>query len=60
MNSHPSVLDLKSARHLTYNSKTDIVVVVLGIVVVARSRTAVIRIVVPGAAVFSACSLFYI
>ena len=58
MDSHPSVLELKSARHPTHNSKPDIVVVVLGIVVVASSRATVPWIVVPGTTAFSACPSF--
>ncbi len=59
MNSHPSVLELKSARHPTHNSKPDIVVVVLGIVVVASSRATVPWIVIPGTTAFFCLSQFY-
>jgi len=47
--SHTPTLAQKSARRnaITHNAKTDIVVAVVGVVVVASSRTAVLRIVVP-------------
>ncbi|MDX2098078.1 MAG: hypothetical protein SFW36_09910 [Leptolyngbyaceae cyanobacterium bins.59] len=48
--SHQPVLTLKSARSNTTNPKTDIVVTVIARIVVTIGRTAIPRIVVPGAA----------
>jgi len=45
--SHPSILEKSSARAGTHNPKTDLVVPVARIVVVAISRTAILRVVVP-------------
>jgi hypothetical protein len=51
--SHLPALVQKSAGDFTDNSKPDIVVTILGIVVVASSRTAISWFVVPGAAPFT-------
>jgi hypothetical protein len=56
--SHLLVLVQKSAGYLTDNSKTDIVVAVVGGIVVASGRTAITRIIVPGAApLYFACPI---
>ncbi|PSB02781.1 hypothetical protein C7B64_11555 [Merismopedia glauca CCAP 1448/3] len=47
MDSHPQVLTVKSTRSRTTNTKTDIVVAIPRIVVVAVSRTAIPRIIDP-------------
>ena len=47
-NSHLPVLAQKSARQHTRNTKTDFVVVVVArVIVVARGRTAIIRLIEP-------------
>ena len=49
-NSHQPALTVKSARQLARNPKTDIVVAVIARIVVATGRTAIPRIIDPGAA----------
>ena len=51
--SHLPVLTLKSAGGITDNPKTNVVVGVARVVVVAGGRTAIPRIVVPGTAAFA-------
>jgi hypothetical protein len=56
--SHLLVLVQKSAGNLAYNSKTDIVVAVVGGIVVASGRATIARIIVPGAApLYFACPI---
>jgi hypothetical protein len=56
--SHLLVLVQKSAGNLANNSKTDIVVAVVGGIVVASGRAAIARIIVPGAApLYFACPI---
>jgi tellurite resistance protein TehA-like permease len=57
--SHLTVLAQKSARRGTRNPQPDVVIPIIGIVVVAVSGTAFIRIVVPAAAAFSGLPRLY-
>jgi hypothetical protein len=50
MNSHPSILDLKSAGGTTDYPKPVVIVKVARVVTVSNRRAAVIRVVIPGTA----------
>jgi hypothetical protein len=56
---HLTVLAQKSAGGDAHNTKTDVVVTVVAVVVVAIRRTAVVRIVVPRTTALNCLSHFY-